>query len=81
VLAHGIAEGQWFIEGNKRAALAALTHVPAGQRPSLRASQEERARWILDLAAPARTAEEKVRELGTRLRQSTIPHPDVIDEA
>jgi hypothetical protein len=24
VLAHGIAEGQWFIEGNKRAALAAL---------------------------------------------------------
>lgn len=44
------------------------------------ASQEERARWILDLAASGRTAEEKVRELTARLRQSTVPHPDEVDE-
>ncbi len=44
------------------------------------ASQEERARWVLDLAAVGRTAEEKDRELATRLRKSTVPHPDDLGE-
>jgi len=44
------------------------------------ASQEDWARWILILAQPGRTAEEKVRDLAARLRQSTVPHPDEVDE-
>jgi prophage maintenance system killer protein len=43
------------------------------------APQEVRARWLLDLAAAGRTADEKVRELAARLRKSTVPHPDQVD--
>lgn len=46
----------------------------------MNASQEERARWILDLAAPGKTSEEKVGELAGRLRQSSVPHPDELEE-
>jgi len=79
-LAHGIAEGQLFVEGNKRVALAALHTFLLINGLQINASQEERARWILDLAVVGRTAEEKVRDLAARLRQSTVPHPDEVDE-
>jgi death on curing protein len=70
-LAHGIAEGQLFIERNKRVALAALHTFLLVNGLQIDASQEERARWILTLAVPGRTAEEKVRDLAARLRRST----------
>ncbi len=79
-LAHGLAEGQLFIEGNKRVALAALHTFLLVNGLQIDASQEERARWVLDLAAVGRTAEEKDRELATRLRKSTVPHPDDLGE-
>lgn len=50
-LAHGIAETQPFIEGNKRTALAALVTFLAVNGYELLASQEERADWILRLSA------------------------------
>ncbi len=70
-----------FIEGNKRVALAAMHTFLLINGLQLRASQEDRARWVLDLAAPGRTAEEKVRELGVWLRQWTVPHPDEVSES
>jgi len=79
-LAHGLAEGQPFIEGNKRLALAALHTFLLVNGLQIDASQDERARWILDLAAMGKTAEAKVRDLAARLRTSTVPHPDVLDE-
>jgi death-on-curing protein len=72
-LAHGLAEGQLFIEGTKRVALAALHTFLLVNGLQIDASQEERARWILDLAEVGPTAEEKVRKLAARLRQSTRP--------
>jgi death-on-curing protein len=50
VLAHGIAEGQHFVEGNKRTALAALLTFLRVNGYDIEASQEERAGWILRLA-------------------------------
>jgi len=46
----------------------------------LHASQEERARWILDLAVPGRTADKKVGRLADQLRRGTVPQPDEADE-
>ena len=48
-LAHGIAETQPFIDGNKRTALAAMLTFIAVNGYDLLASQEERADWILRL--------------------------------
>jgi death-on-curing protein len=50
-LAHGIAETQPFIDGNKRTALAAILTFIAVNGYELRTSQEERADWILRLSA------------------------------
>ncbi len=50
-LAHGIAESQPFVEGNKRTALAALLTFIAVNGYDLLASQEERADWILRLSS------------------------------
>jgi death-on-curing protein len=50
-LAHGIAETQPFIEGNKRTALAALITFLAVNGYELSATQKERAEWILGLSA------------------------------
>lgn len=49
-LAHGIAEGQPFIDGNKRTALVALRAFFFLNGWVLDASQAERAGWILRLA-------------------------------
>jgi death-on-curing protein len=80
-LAHGLAEGQFFVDGNKRVALSAFHTFLLVNGLQIDASQEERARWVLELAASDRTADEKVRELAARLRQSTVPHPDEVDES
>jgi death-on-curing protein len=57
VLAHGIAEGQHFIDGNKRTALAAMLTFLRANGYDVDASQEERAAWILQLSVGT-TAEE-----------------------
>jgi death-on-curing protein len=49
VLAHGIAETQPFIDGNKRTALSAMLVFLELNGYLLDASQEERAHWMLDL--------------------------------
>jgi death-on-curing protein len=68
VLAHGIAEGQHFIEGNKRTALAAMRTFLLINGFGVSASQEERARWMLDLSEGL-TPE----ELAAELRRFLVP--------
>lgn len=50
VLAHGIAEGQLFVDGNKRTALAALRLFLLANGFDVEATQAEKAQWILDLS-------------------------------
>lgn len=50
VLAHGIAETQPFIEGNKRVALAVMLTFLELNRYWVKASQDQLATWMLDLA-------------------------------
>jgi death-on-curing protein len=50
VLAHGIAETQPFVDGNKRIALAALRTFLLVNGYQVTASQSERAAWILDVS-------------------------------
>ncbi len=47
VLAHGVAEGQVFVDGNKRVALIALADFLDRNGSTLTAPQAERAAWIL----------------------------------
>jgi death-on-curing protein len=51
VLAHGIAEGQIFIDANKRTALVALRTFLRLNGWGVEATQEERADWIMSLSA------------------------------
>lgn len=51
VLAHGVAEGQNFVEGNKRTALVALGLFLRLNGHTITASQEERADWMINLSA------------------------------
>jgi death-on-curing protein len=51
VLAHGIAEGQFFVDGNKRLALVAMLTFLELNGYRVQASDPELAGWILDLAA------------------------------
>ncbi len=67
VLAHGIAEGQHFLEGNKRTALVALRTFLAINGYDVDASQRERANWILSLSKGA-TAE----QLAARIRKALV---------
>jgi death-on-curing protein len=60
VLAHGIAEGQHFIDGNKRAALIAMLTFLEINGAQVEARDRELADWILSLSAgatPERLAE------------------------
>ena len=50
VLAHGIAEGQPFVEGNKRTAALACVAFLEENGYNLTASQTEIAAWVLDLS-------------------------------
>jgi prophage maintenance system killer protein len=51
VLAHGIAEGQIFVDRNKRTGLEAMRLFLDINGVVLRAPQAELAGWLLDLAA------------------------------
>jgi death on curing protein len=51
ILASGIAESQPFVEGNKRAALAAMLTFVAVNGFELTASQEQLADWVIQLSA------------------------------
>ncbi len=68
VLAHGIAESQLFIDGNKRTALAAMRTFLKVNGYAVRASQEERAEWVLSFAY-GRTVE----DVASRLRDVLEP--------
>jgi death on curing protein len=53
VLAHGIAEGQHFIDGNKRTALVAMLTFMEINGFRVEASERELADWILSLSKGA----------------------------
>ena len=68
VLAHGIAETQPFVEGNKRTALAVLLGFLDGNRYGVIASQNERMQWIIRLSEGG-----SIEELAGRIRPSLVP--------
>ena len=68
VLAHGIAEGQPFIEGNKRTAALVCIAFLEENGYKLTASQAELATWILDLSKG-----ETTEELGEHIRAALVP--------
>lgn len=68
VLAHGIAEGQFFIDGNKRLALVAMLTFLEVNGYRVEASDPELAEWILELAAGTGPD-----ELASRIRLALIP--------
>jgi death-on-curing protein len=68
VLAHGIAEGQLFVDGNKRTALAAALTFLDLNGLTIAAPQAERAGWILELSSGG-TAE----DLATHIRAALAP--------
>jgi death-on-curing family protein len=51
VLAHGIAEGQHFLDGNKRTAFAATVGFLALNGSDLNAPDDALAQWIIELSA------------------------------
>jgi death-on-curing protein len=68
VLAHGLAEGQCFLDGNKRTALAGLLTFLLTNGYTVEASQVERAAWILRLSQ-----EGKLEELADVIRSAIRP--------
>jgi death-on-curing protein len=68
VLAHGIAEGQQFIDGNKRTALVAMLTFLEINGMEVNASDPELADWIISFSAGA-TPEEVAR----LIRSAAIP--------
>ena len=68
VLAHGIAEGQSFVDGNKRLALVAMLTFLEVNGYSVPVSDRELADWIIGLSAGT-TPE----ELADRLRAAMVP--------
>lgn len=68
VLAHGIAEGQFFLDGNKRLALVAMLTFLELNGYRVAASDPELAGWILDFAAGT-----TARELAERIRPAMTP--------
>ncbi|MGN6373184.1 MAG: type II toxin-antitoxin system death-on-curing family toxin [Solirubrobacteraceae bacterium] len=69
VLAHGIAEGQQFIDGNKRTALIAMLAFLEINGWGLEASDPELADWILSFSRGA--TPEDVAELVASAMRST----------
>lgn len=63
VLAHGLAEGQLFIDGNKRTAFLAMAVFLDRNGYELHASGEEMATWIIEL-----TGGGSVEQLAERVR-------------
>ena len=75
VLAHGIAEGQHFLEGNKRTALVALRTFLSINGYEVTASQEERAQWIISLSEGM-----TVDQLAERVRAALTATPPASEE-
>ncbi len=69
-LAHGIAEGQHFVEGNKRIALVAMLTFLRVNDHDVIASPEQRMTWILDLSAGL-----TVEELAAKIRAFIVERP------
>ena len=75
VLAHGIAEGQHFLEGNKRTALVALHTFLAINGYDIGASQEQRAAWIISLSEGV-----SVDQLAVQIRAALKVQPPASEE-
>ncbi len=73
LLAHGIAEGQHFLEGNKRTALVCLITFLGLNGYRLTAPQAERFRWMVDLSH-ADDPDTLVGELARRIRVGLAPN-------
>jgi len=75
VLAHGIAEGQHFLEGNKRTALVSLRTFLAINGYDMGASQEQRAAWIISLSEGV-----PVDQLAEQIRAALRVQPPAFEE-
>ncbi len=73
VLAHGIAEGQKFCDGNKRTALVITWLFLKHNGYSVRASQDERFDWLKRLGESDESEQELVDELADWLRTRLRP--------
>ncbi|MDP9350293.1 MAG: Fic family protein [Chloroflexota bacterium] len=71
LLAHGIAEGQYFLEGNKRTPLVCLTAFLGLNAYRLTAPQAERFRWMVGLSRGG-DPDVVVEELAGRIRESLV---------
>ncbi len=71
LLAHGIAEGQHFLEGNKRTVLVCLTAFLGLNGYRLTAPQAERFRWMVGLSSPG-DPDTLVEELAGRIRPCLV---------
>lgn len=74
-LAHGIAEGQPFLEGNKRIGLISLRTFLAINGYDIAATQEERADWMILLSRG-----DSVEKLAERIRESLRASPPAPEE-
>jgi death on curing protein len=68
VISHGIAEGQLFVDGNKRTAAMCLVSFLADNALTLNCTHAELADWILKLSEG-----ETEEELAERVRSVLIP--------
>jgi death on curing protein len=70
-IAHGIAENQPFVDGNKRTAYVAVSAFLEFNLCGLACSQEELAQWLIDLATGA-----TMEDLAEHIRRRIIyPNP------
>lgn len=74
-LAHGIAEGQPFLEGNKRIGLISLRAFLAINGYDVAATQEERADWMISLSRGV-----GLETLAERIRASLRALPPATEE-
>lgn len=74
-LAHGIAEGQPFLEGNQRIGLICLRAFLAVNGYDVVASQEDRADWMISLSRG-----ESIDALTDRIRHAVRPSPPAPEE-
>ncbi len=70
VLAHGIAEGQPFLDGNKRLALVAMLTFLEANGYLINATDPELADWIIELSGDL-TADQLAERIGQRLIPAT----------
>ena len=75
-LAHGIAESQPFLEGNKRTALIAMRTFLAINGYDVVASQEEMADWMISLSRG-----QTVEKLSDRIRVALRERPPATEES